>query len=74
MKLLTIKATNKSTTRFTILGKQGFYRLRKKVYRFGTGNLNGKPSSFKQLHLGRLTVAIQSNKGRSLFGFAFNAR
>jgi hypothetical protein len=74
MKLLTIKATSNGTTRFTVLGKQGFYRLRSQKKRWGFGNINGKPSSFKQIHLGKLTLALESKKGRSLFNFAINAR
>jgi hypothetical protein len=75
MKLFTIKPTSKGTTRFTVLGKQGFYRMRSRDSRWGFGNANGKPSdSFKQVHLGKLTLAIESKKGRSLFAFAFNAK
>lgn len=74
MKLFTIKPESKGTTRFIVLGKQGFYRKRSKVSRWGFGNVNGKPSSFKQIHLGKLTLALESKKGRSLFNFAFNAK
>jgi hypothetical protein len=75
MKLFTIKPTSNGTTRFTVLGKQGFYRKRSIKSRWGFGNANGKPSnSFKQVHLGKLTLAIESKKGRSLFAFAFNAK
>lgn len=75
MKLFTIKSTSNGTTRFTILGKQGFYRKRLIKSRWGFGNANGKPSnSFKQIHLGKLTLALESKKGRSLFNFALNAR
>lgn len=70
MKLLSIKETSKQTTRFTILGKQGFYRLRKIKKRYGLERGN----SFNQLHIGKLTVALQRKQGRKLFGFAFNAR
>ena len=74
MKLFNIKETSNGTTRFTILGKQGFYRLRSQKKRWGFGNVNGKPSSFKQVHVGKLTLALESKKGRSLFNFAINAR
>ena len=70
MKLFTRKETSNGTTRFTLLGKQGFYRVRKVKSRWGIS----KGSSFRQIHLGKLTVALQRSKGRSLFGFAFNAR
>ena len=74
MKLFTIKPESKGTTRFVVLGKQGFYRKRLVKSRWGFGNVNGKPSSFKQIHLGKLTLALESKKGRSLFNFAFNAK
>jgi hypothetical protein len=69
MKLLSIKATSNNTTRFTLLGKQGFYRLRKIKKRYGIT----KGDSFNQLHIHKLTIALQRSKGRRLFGFAFNA-
>ena len=69
MRLLSIKPTSKQTTRFTILGKQGFYRLRKIKTRYGLE----RGDSFNQLHVGKLTVALQRRQGRKLFGFAKNA-
>jgi hypothetical protein len=69
MKLLTIKATSNRTTRFTLLGKQGFYRLRKIKKRYGID----RGDCFNQLHVGKFTIALQRKKGRKLFGFAFNA-
>lgn len=74
MKLFNIKKESKGTRRFTVMGKQGFYRRRLIANRWGFGNVNGKPSSFYQLHLGKLTVAIERRKGRDLFGFATNAQ
>jgi hypothetical protein len=70
MKLLNIKPTSKGTTRFTVLAKQGFYRLRKAKTRYGIE----RGDSFVQLHVHKLTVALQRSKGRKLFGFAFNAK
>lgn len=70
MKLFTRKETSNGTTRFTLLGKQGFYRVRKIKSRWGFDS----GSSFRQVHLGKLTVAIERKKGRSLFAFAFNAK
>jgi hypothetical protein len=69
MKLFTRKATSNGTTRFTLLGKQGFYRVRKIKSRWGFDS----GEAFRQIHVGKLTVAIQKSKGRKLFGFAFNA-
>ena len=71
MKLIDIKVQSKGTTRFTVLGcKQGFYRLRKRKSRWGLER--GK--CFNQLHLYKLTVAIErKSKLRSLFQFSLNA-
>ena len=71
MKLLNIKQTSKGTTRFTVLGsKQGFYRLRKVKSRWGFD----RGECFTQLHLGKLTVALErKSKLRSLFQFSINA-
>lgn len=75
MKIFNIKPTSNGTTRFTILGKQGFMRKRSTIKRWGFGNKNGKPSdSFKQIHLGKFTFALESKKGRSIFQFALNAK
>ena len=76
MKLFNIKATKNGTTRFTVLGKQGFFRKRLVKSRWGFGNLkaSNKPNSFKQMHLGKLTIALESKKGRSIFNFAKNAK
>ena len=68
--MIKIKSESNGTVRFTVLGKQGFYRLRKIKKRYGID----KGESFVQLHVHKLTVALQRKKGRKLFGFAFNAK
>ena len=74
MTLFNIKKESKGTRRFTVIGKQGFYRRRRHLKRWGFGNVFGQPSSFHQLHLGKFTIAIERRKGRDLFGFATNAQ
>lgn len=71
MKLINVKQTANGTTRFTLLNKQGFYRIRKVKSRWGFNS----GDCFKQLHLGKLTVALEfKQKKRDLFQFATNAK
>lgn len=77
MTLLSIKPTKNNTTRFTVLGKQGFFRVRTTKNRFGFGPMKKDPAkknSFKQVHFAKFTLAIESRKGRSIFNFSKNAK
>ena len=67
---LTVKPISNGTTRFVLFGKQGLYRKRSTLNRWGfqTGD------SFKQVHFGKRTIGLEFKGGRDLFGFARNAK
>ena len=75
------KEPSKGTVRFDVrskrrfigynLERQGFYRVRDHKDR----PLSGQSiDSFDQIHFGKVTVAVESDKGRSVWNFAQNAR
>lgn len=49
---------------------QGFYRVRKNKVRPLSGD---NIDSFDQIHFGKITIGIESKKGRSVWNFSANA-
>ena len=49
---------------------QGFYRVRKNKFREISGQHD---NSFRQVHIGKLTIAIESPVGRDLWNFSLTA-
>lgn len=74
------KSESKGTVRFDVrkpskyIGydqlAQGFYRVRKNKVRPLSGD---NIDSFDQIHFGKITIGIESAKGRSVWSFASNA-
>jgi len=66
------KPESKGTVRFNVgkLGLQGFYRIRSRKDRgLGANHEN----SFDQVHVGRLTIAVERPAGRDIWNFAVGA-
>ncbi len=66
------KPESKGTVRFSdgALGLQGFYRIRSRKDR-GLGS--NHENSFDQVHVGRLTIAVERTDGRDIWNFAVGA-
>jgi hypothetical protein len=66
------KPEKNGTVRFSAgdIGLQGFYRIRKKGDR---GLSSNHEDSFDQVHVGRLTIAVERFDGRDVWNFAVGA-
>lgn len=75
------KKESKGTVRFDVrskrdiigynLERQGFYRVRKNKDRPLSGD---NIDSFDQIHFGKITIGIESNKGRNVWNFSAHAQ
>ena len=66
------KKESKGTVRFIVDGikDQGFYRVRSSKDRgLGSDHIN----SFDQVHVGKITIAVERQQGRDLWNFALTA-
>ena len=66
------KPESNRTVRFSVnkYGLQGFYRIRSRKDR-GLGS--NHENSFDQVHVGRLTIAVERTAGRDIWNFACGA-